>query len=258
MKDVTLDQVYAAMQAYDAEPGGDRADRRKIIEALRAARLWDDQHPARADVALSAYQNSYSCEHNREAATHTALTAVAELVTPKPKRTDIPFAEVLTAVRAEIEQASPDGWQVSSGLTRRIGGAVGFDATVAGGAFRQRGAEDKFSGQVSRAFSKLAGQGVLRKAGAGTTGPDGRVVHRNSVAYYTPEMWDAIAGQAAQRREAERAEGLLWADLSDRLDKLGVTGWCRSPRYGLTLDLEGWALLLELAGGGRSAWTLPS
>lgn len=164
---------------------------------------------------------------------------------PKSKRSEVPFAEVVAAVRAEIEEAEPNGWQVAYGLIRRIGDRVRFDSDAAGSAWSQRAAEDKFSGQVSRAFGKLADEGVLRKAAAGKPGPDGREVHRNQVAYYTPQMWDAIAVQAAARRAAEEAAEDRWRGVCIRLGGLGFPMPVRAAAP--LLGAAEWERLLSLA-----------
>lgn len=250
MADIELSTVYAAMQAHDAEPGGAGADRRKMAEALRAAGLMKSGTPGLVDVALSAWRNA-RMSGDLEQSMRAALSAVTDLITPKGKRAEVPFAEVVAAVRAEIEEAEPNGWQVAYGLIRRIGDRVRFDSETEPRAYRRRAAEDKFAGQVSRAFGKLADAGVLRKAAAGQPGPDGREVHRHQVAYYTPQMWDAIAAQAAERQAEDAAERARCERLNGRLAALGLhstaDAW-KPPR----LSLSRWEDLLSLAEGGMA------
>lgn len=256
MTGITDDVVAAALRAHDAEPGGDNAERRKMIEALMAARLWDRDAPgpaqaARTDIALGAYRNSYGYERSREAAMRQALQAVAGLITPKPKRAEATAAEVEQAVRAYLDESDYGMFEMIYGTYQNVANLARVDTDLTERASGRAQAWNRFTGQVMRAFNKLADQGVLRKAGAGSTGPDGRTLRRSEVRFYTPETWDAIAAWAAEQRDAAQARRHAWEGLHDRLGALVIPNI--NPRgAAVVLSLEDWERLLSLAEAGRT------
>lgn len=165
------------------------------------------------------------------------------------RRAEIPFAEVEQAVQAHVK-ADPGGvFRVDPALIGLIGGQVGFDQRAVQYSWESGQAWDRFAAQVKRALDKMAsinGGQVLRKAGAGKTGPDGREVYRNEVRWYTPAAWDQAARQAAVQQEAKQAEAARWDAIGDRLHAAGVE--FRQYRGGAPeMNLEGWESLLNLA-----------
>jgi hypothetical protein len=246
MTEIDLPLVYKAMEAAGRAPDTLEG----MATALATAGL--PYQPVHVDVALGAYRNSYTCESNRELAMRKALEAVAMLMKPKSARAAVRPAEVEQALRAMVErEPSPTGWQVDSRVIRQLADTLGFDASAEERAYRRQEAERRFSGQVSRAFGKLVDQGVLRKAGQGTKGPDGREVYRNSVAYYTPEVWATIAARTEAKRETEAEVADRWAAVYSQLVALGMesTGLPGRP---VRLELEDFERLAELAVTGKA------
>lgn len=163
-------------------------------------------------------------------------------------RAEVPFSEVLAAVRAYL----PDSGGVLAAdhtLFAALREQLHLDFAAGGPAgglgYIDSRAQERFSGQVSRALNKLADEGTLRKAGLGSTGPDGREVYRNDVCWYTPAAWDAAAARAADQQAAAAAEAHRWEAIGVRLAALGLPRPVRpSPPL---LTPEDWEALLGLA-----------
>lgn len=170
---------------------------------------------------------------------------------PAVPRAEIPFREVEQAVRAHVAADSSGVFGAGTETVKAIGAEVGFDQYQVEYRWQARGKGDAFTAQVKHAFDKLAGEGVLRKAGLGTTGPDGREVYRGQIRWYTPAGWDAAARQHAEQVQADAA-GLRRARALDaRLHGLGLhpeLGWYGDVHLGLD-DLEYLVTLAEQATG---------
>lgn len=173
------------------------------------------------------------------------------------RRAEIPFAEVEQAVQAHVK-ADPGGvFRVDPALIGLIGGQVGFDQRAVQYSWESGQAWDRFAAQVKRALDKMAsinGGQVLRKAGAGSAGPDGREVYRNEVRWYTPAAWEDAARQAARQAEADRMAGVIADGIIARLAALGVDAYRRGHEVRIA-DPDSWDGLLALAerpeAGGR-------
>jgi len=253
MTDIELSTVYEAMKAHDAEPGGDGADRRKMAEALRAAGLMRSGQPALTDVALSAWRNA-RMSGSLEQAMAAALAAVTDLITPKPTRAEVPFSQVHQAVAAYVAEGHGDGvyendHRLSTAMRERL--RVDFRSSGPAGALGHYDsrAQDRFFRQVKTALDKLADAGVLRKAGAGSTGPDGRPVDRTSVRYYTPEAWDAAVARARDEQAGRAQLRARWEAVNSRLAALGIHT-TRDDHEPARISLESWGRLLSLVDGG--------
>lgn len=252
MADIELSTVYDAMKAAGEFP--------HTIEGMRAALGAVFRHPGgemvtvtMVDVGLGAWRNSRACAGNHEDAMRAALAAVTDLITPKPTRAEVPFREVHQAVAAYVAEGHSDGvyendHQLTAAMRERL--RVDFTSTGPAGALGHYNgrAQDRFYRQVKTALDKLADAGVLRKAGAGSTGPDGRPVDRTQVKYYTPEAWQAAGRQAAERKTAESALEDSWRRVCIRLGGLGFPMPVRASAP--LLEPGEWERLLSLAEVG--------
>ena len=168
------------------------------------------------------------------------------------KRAEIPFAEVDAAVHA-CKTASADGvFHVDTAMIRDIAERVGFDQRETQYPWQAGKAWDRFAGQIKRALDKMAsanGGCLLRKAGAGTTGPDGREVYRDQVRWYTPDAWAAAERAAADQAAADQAADQHRGRVRGRLAALGIIA-TSSGREDVAVTLDSWDALLDLAEGG--------
>lgn len=173
------------------------------------------------------------------------------------KRSKVTAAEVLAAARAyALDPRQGGAIELTTAAYREIGAAVEFDAALSGRSWEERQAETAFGAQVLRAFNKLAEAGELRKAGAGTRGPDGQMIYRNSVRFYTPEAWDAAVARTAAAESASAELAARWSVIRDRLYNLGLDS--TQPRgHAVRLAVEDWERLVELAEAGDLAVPAP-
>jgi hypothetical protein len=247
---ITLDQVYDAMRAGGPQPGTDRAG---MMAALRAANLWEDGQPVRIDIALSAY-GLLGPAGSAESDMQRALEAVAEFAAPKQARAEVTISEVRQALRDWLPESGGFIKMGDAKLLRLLRERLFLDFTLSGAA-GQPGQTDhyarrRFEGQVSRVLNGLAGDGTLRKVGAGTRGPTGQVTGQHEAWFYTPEAWDEAERATAKRKNADRAMEARAGEALDGLDKLGV--YARPRSEWIYLSLEGAERLLEMVHANRS------
>lgn len=242
---ITLTQVYDAMRAGGPLP----VTREGMQDALRATGLWDDRNGrARVEIALSAYGllgPAGSAESNMQ----RSLEAVAQLqfIAPKPRRAEVKQGEVTEAIRAYVAGPDPLGvFEPEHQLISRLRERLGVDYALAGHDWEQRAAEGKFARQVKTGLDKLAADGTLRKVGAGDRGPDGYSNYRNQVRYFTPQAWEVAERETAQAKTKAQDLDAAWQALRERLSALGIDA-ARNRAHGLSVDLDGWQALLELA-----------
>lgn len=247
--EVSEEMVTAALLAA----GGRPESRDGMIAALGAAGLWNPAQPGRFNVAHSAYTVLGRVgEAQQPEAMRRALAAVAELAARSGKKMPATSAaKVELAVREYLDQLDDGVVEVQYAMYRDIADLARVDTALAGHAYDQQKAWDKFTGQVMRQLNKLAGEGTLRKAAAGSEGPDGREVHRGRTRFYTPEAWEE-RGRAADAERDRKAEiAARWGALYDRLSALGVAS--TNPRGGIIkLSSTDWEQLLGLAEGGMA------
>jgi hypothetical protein len=165
---------------------------------------------------------------------------------------EVTFAEVLTEARevaADPETSWPvRSWSVGQMLSKRLGL---WDEHRAARTSGEYAAVEKFQGQALRAFNKLAGTGVLQKAGARSVGPDGHWTG-NEATFWTQLAWDTADKARQQREAAAAALREQWAAIYDQLaargfEPVAVNGTTRSQARGLpvTLSPGSWERLLD-------------
>lgn len=144
---------------------------------------------------------------------------------------------------AEIKQAVAElmpghGWAETYMLLGEVAEHLGSSQHNYPAGYTGRVVARRYSGRVKRAMDKLAGEGVLVKAGKDDPKPDG--TNNNSVYYYTREAWDAAAARGRQRlAEAEVLEA-RWERVQARLGELEIL----MPRRG-RLTIDAWEQLLD-------------
>jgi hypothetical protein len=240
---ITLDQVWDAMRAgwesKLATPEG-------MTAALKAAGLWDEDQPARVDIALSAY-GLLGPAGSAESDMQRALEAVAQFIAPKPKRTAVTIGEVRQVLRDWLPES---GGFIKTGDTRllllreRLRLEFGREAA-------DHYARHRFEGQLNRALNSLARDGTLRKVGAGTRGPNGQVAGQREAWFFTPEAWAEAEKLTAQHRKDTDLAAQRAKDITDQLARLGMI--FQTWHDGLPkLDTGAWEDLLALAEIGKT------
>jgi len=243
---ISLGQVYDAMKAGGPLP----ITREGMRAALDVAGLWDEDQPARVDIALSAY-GLLGPAGSAESDMQRALEAVAQFIAPKPSRSEVKQAEVTEAARAYV--AEPDAlgvFEPDHQLVTRLRKQLGIDYELAGNAWQQRAAEGRFARQVKAALDKLTTDGTLIKVGAGLRGPDGQSNYRNQVRYFTPGAWAAAERETAKRQSDDQALEARATEVMDGLSELGI--YARPRNEWIYLDLESAERLLGMVHASRS------
>jgi hypothetical protein len=164
--------------------------------------------------------------------------------------------EVMEAVRMYTLNSDNDGvFDLDYSTVQNIDRLIDVDTSVlsngSGYSYAQRYADTRFQGQVKRAFDRLAWDGELRKAGAGTTGPDGRRVSRNDVRYYTPAAWDAAVARYEEAKAIRKEMALAWEKIHSRLLLLGISNSACYQDGAPHLDLDSWDRLVTMAEASR-------
>lgn len=141
-------------------------------------------------------------------------------------------AEVRDAVKEWfMEEGYCEGtWHAAGGAARVLNVSLhyGYDP------FARREVE-RFTGQAERALNKLAADGVIQKAPAGTPayGTTGRYAR-----YWTHAKADEAAAAARERRLARDVADARWQAVRDTLARLGYTAEGKGAT--LTMDIANW------------------
>jgi len=160
-------------------------------------------------------------------------------------------AEVLAVVRAWLADGAAGHFELTHRELGELQRRAGFDVSGLRHAWDQSKAEDKFSGQVKRALDKVAGEGGLVRIGKNQTLPTGG--WSSGVHYFTPAAAEKADRERQERDAVRAAVDARVKSVGERLVKLGI----RSPNRvadGVSIDLDSWELLLELAETGSRSF----
>lgn len=153
---------------------------------------------------------------------------------------DLTVQEVREAVRAVMEDK---GDSAPHRLLDPVAERLGVGRYSAAPGYLKEHENRTFYNRVKQSLDKLAGEGGLVKVGAGTRRPDGKMLSRHEVWYYTPEAFAAARAAREERDAAALAQKTRWERIAVRLLAADVT-----LRQDGSLSAEAWERLLEVTG----------
>jgi hypothetical protein len=155
-------------------------------------------------------------------------------------RTEVPFAEVLAAVRDRAcagESPAEVGWT----LLHAVAQAQDMETPLTQ-PDRRDGSWQRFTVQVRRALNCLAGTGELVKVRLSSP--------RRMTLWYPPEAYRSLEAARLREQARQRAERDLWARLYDELAAEGFTS--SEPRgRPVVLSAGDWAVVTRIIGTSR-------
>lgn len=161
----------------------------------------------------------------------------------------VKFRDVLAAARklAMVSVDVIEPWR----FTAEVAEGLGLTRTV--GVYAGRREWYGFQAQVRRALNTLTDEGVLIKVGRGELGPDGTTGSHSEMRFYRPEVHARIMLETTERAAAESEAQRRMDVIRVRLAALGFlsevspAGSVMSPAGRVTLTLDAWDLLLDMA-----------